>query len=129
MEDAAVAAVLEAIQSRLTLISGGRDDLLAAEYATNAAPQLGNMFADVDFTPVETRIHQTSAGTLQLPYLIDRLFERGIRGIYAFALGSHECGVHVARVLADDLVSAEGPIGAPRKDRAARKLLERWLEP
>ncbi|WP_318764699.1 YcaO-like family protein [Agrobacterium fabrum] len=107
---AAMAALLEAIQSRLTDISGARDDLSPLRYqrdlstsgptASRAQP-LRQMPADLNFPESD----------LSLPpwrQLAEHLFARGIEDIHVFPLETEVSGLHVVRVLPSGLAPAGG---------------------
>lgn len=104
--EAATAALLEAIQSRLTDISGARDDLSASRYdldhtavgwkdapaAAVACPApIGGICADCD-TPLWRQV-------------AEYLFTAGVADIYVFPLDSGVPGISVVRVLADGLAA------------------------
>lgn len=101
--DAALAALLEAIQSRLTDISGARDDLSPHRFLRdNMASRLRSRVPAVEL----------NASTVELPGLGDQptwrrlvgyLFGAGIEDICVFSLQTGVEGLHVIRVLASGL--------------------------
>ncbi|WP_377297019.1 YcaO-like family protein [Rhizobium sp. SGZ-381] len=103
--EAALAALLEAIQSRLTDISGARDDLSPERYRPDFSARFSNVATagkGVGFPPKL----DLSAGGGQGPVwrrLARHLFDVGIRDLYVFPLDTGTPGIHVARVLADGL--------------------------
>jgi len=125
-EDAALAALLEAIQSRLTFISGTRDDLEEDEYVRllrSGTDKLlrGCIFED---TPLGSRREQHGPDTLER--LITSVTSSGDRKLYIFPLGGRSLGFDVVRVLVDDLVTTQGPGDYPLGARAGGKLLRQW---
>lgn len=93
-------ALAEAIQSRLTLIAGARDDILPRDYLPTAGgspvPPLPAGFrcrAWDDITP----------GPESLFGLVDALAEQGYRQVVAKALGTHLEGVAIAKVFVPGL--------------------------
>lgn len=108
--DAAVAALLEAIQSRLTDISGARDDLSPLRYqrdmfstgpSASAARPLGTVPGNLDLAHGDPSLPQWQK-------LAERLFAGGIEDIYVFPLETGVSGLHVVRVLASGLSPAGG---------------------
>jgi ribosomal protein S12 methylthiotransferase accessory factor len=104
--DAALAALLEAIQSRLTDISGARDDLPEERYRTHGgavspARQSADLvdrdlgLAGAESTPIWRRVGA-------------RLIERGAEDVLLFPLASGVEGIHVVRVLVPGLAAASG---------------------
>lgn len=125
LEDAALAALLEAAQTRLTFISGSRDDLLAAEYTRPLKGGTRELFgayalADRAIEPFDV--------TKALHELVGKVLALGV-DVYVFPLGGSNMGIEVVRVLADDLLSMEGPVDQARSGRAADKLLRMWGHP
>lgn len=121
-EDAALAALLEAVQSRLTFISGAREDLFAEEYRDPLTAG-----TEAAFTPCRWIATEHAGADVASPRrtLIDRVIALGL-DIYVFPLGGRDLGFEVVRVLADDLVSVHGPSLHPRTRRAGDKLLRAW---
>lgn len=106
---AAMAALLEAIQSRLTDISGARDDLSPLRYQrdvftsrpTADTRPLRRMPADLGFP-------ESDAPLPPWRQLAEHLFARGIEDIHVFPLETEVSGLHVIRVLASGLAPAGG---------------------
>ncbi|MBI2257049.1 MAG: YcaO-like family protein [Proteobacteria bacterium] len=105
-DEAAIAALLECVQSRATDIAGSRDDISETGYSGSKAqlprktePSLAGFNlvaghrAQSDFT---------DSGT-QLDHILDCLTAAGIDDIYVFPLAQPELGVEIVRVLAPDL--------------------------
>lgn len=112
--DAALAALLEAAQSRLTEIAGARDDIVAEEYAMpeRRLPPLGPDAVAIDaigaaFAP------RPSGPVAALHKAIARVFDAGIDDIHVFPLEREGDGVSVVRVLSPGLDCA-APEGAMR---------------
>lgn len=106
--DAAVAALLEAIQSRLTDISGARDDLSPLRYQREmlTAPASGRQ--PVERTPVRLDLAQGDQTLPPWRLLAQRLFDAGIDDIHVFTLETGVEGLHVVRVLASGLTPTSG---------------------
>jgi len=107
-DEAALAALLEAIQSRLTDISGARDDLAATRYdadrsaARGTAPPAVHSRAAIPATPVIATGYAAPAWR----QLADHLFTSGVDDICIFPLESDTPGITVVRVLANGLAVA-----------------------
>ena len=127
VEDAALAALLEAVQSRLTFISGARDDLYADEYGRRLKPGTQVLFGGYNFTEASIGDGGTEIGQSELDRLTAKVFAADIPDIYVFPLGGRSHGFDVARILADDLVSLQDVDGYARSGRAGRKLLRQWV--
>ena len=108
LHDAALAALLEAIQSRLTDISGARDDLVSSRYDADRGS--GEWTGARVAPPSVSRI-DIDYGALAGPawrQLAEHLFSKGIDDIHVFSLDSGVPGVVVVRVLANGLAIAGG---------------------
>lgn len=127
LEDAALAALLEAVQSRLTFISGARDDLYAEEYHRQLKPGTEALFGGHRFCYERPGGEVCEAGADDLAMLLAAVFAAGIGDVYAFPLGGFSHGFEVVRILADDLVAFDAVTGAARAGRAGDKLLRRWV--
>lgn len=101
--EAALAALLEAVQSRLTHISGARDDIDPPDYAPFArsisappagAPAIGEFAA---------RFTTTQAPTFDLA--ADLVCRAGGEDVFVFPLSGDADGVHVVKVLAPGLMA------------------------
>ncbi len=110
---AAVAALLEAVQSRLTDIAGARDDILPQDYArggkllqptTPECPSIGNAF---DATVVDD--YADTEDTLE--FVKVSLVDSGVTDAFVFDLGGSEIDAHVVKVLAANFDNAsDGPV-------------------
>ncbi|MDQ4405827.1 YcaO-like family protein [Rhizobium sp. AN63] len=122
--DAAIAALLEAIQSRLTDISGARDDLSPLRYQRDmfAAGPAASEVRPMDRTPVNLDFADSDPALPRWRQLAEHLFAAGIDDIYAFALETGVSGLHVVRVLASGLTPAGGGL-----QRISQRTLDRFL--
>lgn len=119
---AAMRAITEAAQTRITNISGARDDFDPSEYAQRLAPDLavyihaqpGSDFHFEDPSPVARASLETYLNPLR---------QRGIRSVVAVPLGGEEYGFSVCRVLVNEL---ESPAGI-RKHRFGGRALNAML--
>lgn len=101
-EEAALAALLEAVQSRLTEISGARDDLSADIYHASHpyAAMAARDSAVLAFSELR-ELHPSAC--MDTEAIVRRLREKNINDIFAFILPTDIPGIHVVRVLATDL--------------------------
>ncbi|WP_216333044.1 YcaO-like family protein [Rhizobium sp. X9] len=107
---AAVAALLEAIQSRLTDISGARDDLSPLRYQRDmfSPGPSASAARPVETAPVNLDLAHGDPSLPQWQKLAERLFAGGIEDIYVFPLETGVSGLHVVRVMASGLSPAGG---------------------
>lgn len=105
--DAAIAALLEAIQSRLTDISGARDDLSPLRYQRDMSSP-GPAGSGARAAPVNLDLAHRDPSLPQWRKLAEHLFAGGIEDIYVFPLETGVSGLHVVRVLASGLSPAGG---------------------
>jgi len=107
--EAATAALLETVQSRLTDISGARDDLSASRYDLD---HTAGSWKDAPTAAVTgpSSVAQINAGRDEPLWrqVAEHLFTAGIDDIYVFSLDSGVPGISVVRVLAAGLAAA-GP--------------------
>ncbi len=110
--EAAEAALLEAVQSRLTVIAGSRDDLTAAEYQVACAidwrddvRSVGMKAFAQSFSPLVPALSMVRTADL-----LGRLRDCGIAEAYAFELTPADSGFVVARVLVPSLGAATGQV-------------------
>lgn len=115
-EVALARALTEAAQSRLTAISGTRDDLTRARYrATQQAEVLARHRALVAesgsavFASAPTTDHTTIGA--DVAHVLHRLAAAGVSAVAACSLADDDLPYTVARVVVADL---EGPVEAPR---------------
>jgi len=119
---AAMRAITEAAQTRITNISGARDDFDPSEYAQRLAPDLGV------YINAEPRAHwrfdePAPSQRARLDTYLDPLRRRGIGSVIVVPLGGEECGMSVCRVLINEL---ESPAGI-RKHRFGGRALNAML--
>jgi ribosomal protein S12 methylthiotransferase accessory factor len=101
MEDAALSALLEAVQSRLTNIAGARDDIELSAFA----PAGGTLIDDLPVTRLVTVAPHSDLTTAEaLDTVLRSLDAAGIEDFAAFEL-SDTPGLSVMRVLVPDLQS------------------------
>ncbi|MER9300748.1 YcaO-like family protein [Mesorhizobium sp. M0621] len=123
LEQAALAALLEAVQCRALFISGARDDLFEDEYGGVLTSSTERLFGSYRLLPQSIGLNRHQ--DLTLKDTIGSVME-GVRDIYVFPLGGGRFGIEAVRVLADDLVSMHQPESYAHSGRAARKLLRQW---
>lgn len=105
--DAACSALQEAIQSRLTYISGARDDLSPKQY--DADPSLDRRRSPDGRARECERILALPAGQQDAPIwqrLADHLFSCGVLDLYLFRLETGHPDIVVVRALARGLTAA-----------------------
>jgi YcaO-like protein with predicted kinase domain len=112
-EKAASRAVLEAIQTRLTVIGGARDDHTAAEYSRNAPRALVQlMFGPIACAPKLFSLHAKPPVREEpsdlVAWMLRRLRAVGIRNVYVVDLPSGLDGVHAVRAIAPELLPPQG---------------------
>jgi ribosomal protein S12 methylthiotransferase accessory factor len=125
--DAALAALLEAAQSRLTDISGARDDIVPADYRPkrrrhfNRAATLGSI-GSLDPADSPGPFAGTAA---KLRHVLRRICSVKEADAYVFPLAGGECGAYVVRVLATQFEAAtdDGVV------KLGSDILARFLEP
>ena len=97
---AAIRAVTEAVQSRLTAISAARDDFLPDLYEAPLRADL-HVFRLAEPGWIEPPHLEASAGLLEL--LLRRLRAGGIRSVIVVPIGGEDYGISVAKVIVPDL--------------------------
>jgi ribosomal protein S12 methylthiotransferase accessory factor len=114
---AAIRAVTEAVQSRLTLISGARDDFDPDLYVAKLKPDL---LAYIHAEPGGRRPRPAQALSRgeYFPFILDRLRSVGARHAIAVSLEAEADGFAVAKVLVPDL---ENPPGSDRRQPFGRR--------
>jgi ribosomal protein S12 methylthiotransferase accessory factor len=126
VEDAALAALLEAAQVRMTMIAGAREDLQWSDYrqvrhsdrptlSAAPSPDISSLFAAA---PNQSPPKLTSQEILR------RLGEAGIHNVYAFPLTRPDDPIHVVRVLAEGLDVADRDSATNLGQRAISTLLK-----
>lgn len=121
---ATIRAVTEAIQSRLTLISGARDDLVASLY-DNALPQAvaEDLSAAARLAPPADVFRDRHGIGTQTAAIIESLRASGLSRIHAVHLNPSEDRFAVVKVLVPEL---ENPQGG-RRQRFGRRALSRLV--
>lgn len=120
--DAALAALLEAIQSRLTDISGARDDLSPHRFQRdNAAFGLRPTGPGVELKESTLQLLADDCRPTWM-LLTEHLFGAGISDIYVFSLETGFEGLHVVRVLASGLNAVGGGV-----QQMTPRMLERLM--
>ncbi|SFK94945.1 YcaO-like family protein [Lysobacter sp. cf310] len=122
-------ALTEAVQSRLTYISGSRDDIAPGQYRSGGNPNALKSFreawarspASLDFR--ERKNLATTSFNGDIRYLLDRLRAAGIENAVAVDLRKPDIGVSVVRMVVPGLAGALShgrAIRVPERDRLAR---------
>ncbi|WP_246225523.1 YcaO-like family protein [Rhizobium daejeonense] len=105
--EAVTAALLEAVQSRLTDISGARDDLSTGRYRGKLAASIREEETTLPaMMPEGGELISAGASGARWQHLAAHLMASGVEDIYVFPLESGEPGIKVARVLASGLSSS-----------------------
>ena len=119
---AAIRAVTEAAQSRLTAISGARDDFWPGLYDAPLRPDL-HVFRLAEPHPIPV-IEGPATRRTDLGAILDRLRVRGVRSVVVVPLGGEEFGIAVAKIIVPDL---EDPPESRHK-RLGRRAVNAMLE-
>lgn len=121
---AAIRAVTEAAQSRLTFISGARDDIRPENFTRELPESIRRCFDAVPRTaaPSSTTLPEGAEGLLQLT--IDRLRKAGINSAIAVSLGDPSLPFAVAKLVVPQL---ENPAG-DRKRRFGYRAISKTLQ-
>ncbi|MFP5078057.1 YcaO-like family protein [Rhizobium sp. YIM 134829] len=119
-EAAALRAITEAAQSRLTFIGGARDDVPAAMFTQPAPEDLCQILR----RPIEAREPAVfdsapKVAAERLPFVLDRVRRAGIRDVYTVRLDDGRLPVAVVKVIVPAL---ENPPGARRQTFGSRAL-------
>ncbi len=118
-------ALTEAVQTRLTYISGSRDDILRHEYARNRDPELLTAIWDeITSAPSDTRVDarpSLARDTFEddLGCLLDAVRAVGVQQVVVVDLTRADIGLPVVRVVVPGL---EGPGGHLPGARARQKM-------
>ena len=103
---AAISAVLEAAQTRITTIAGARDDIGPREYDRPLAPDL-ELFARPPagrpYTGMSNAFSDAGDAPRLFDWLVDRLKSVGIRSAVLVSLMSEDLGFSIGRVIVPDL--------------------------
>ncbi|MGR9177050.1 YcaO-like family protein [Rhizobium leguminosarum] len=111
---AAIRAVTEAVQSRLTYISGARDDISPATFSRCLPPLMRQAFAAVAAPPTAAigRDGVAGHGQQDLPHLLqhvlDRLRNRRIASVIAVRLSDDTLPFSVVKIVIPELENPEG---------------------
>ncbi|MFC7623442.1 YcaO-like family protein [Microlunatus sp. GCM10028923] len=116
-------ALTEAAQSRLTVISGNRDDIADSRYTDLTDDDLTD-FRDRVQSAVPTcqwrmEVDCTSSFTTDFKTVVSRLSSAGIDAVVLVTLTDPDIGIPVVKAIATDL---EGPFGHVRINSRARTL-------
>ncbi len=103
-QEAALAALMEAVQSRLTQISGAREDISPDQYIPRD-PTLRSLSGQSSFIDVLAASASRLAGRPHetLRWVIDATLQSGVDDIVFVALGDERTGVSVVRAFATGL--------------------------
>jgi ribosomal protein S12 methylthiotransferase accessory factor len=103
--EAAIAALLECVQSRATDIAGSRDDIAAGHYRGSRARLPAMTGTGKTLHDVTGHLPREAFPTNQarLDHILDRVLQHGSGEIYCFPLAPADLGIDVVRVLVPDL--------------------------
>jgi ribosomal protein S12 methylthiotransferase accessory factor len=124
-------ALLEAAQSRLTVISGARDDVLRSEYVRHrrrgmlhsSRSRILKAKEGIDFQEVPTFDGGTSQQVLD--WLLERLRRTGIQQVIAVDLTKSQFGIPVVRIVIPYLEGDDSSTKYSRGPRANARLAKR----
>jgi len=119
---AVIRALTEVAQSRLTYISGARDDLFAETFTRPLAPQTLALF---EARPGLPEIRPAPAGDAEalLAHCLERLADSGITPIVAVPLGAASLPISVVKMVVPALENPEGARRHAVGPRALSRLL------
>lgn len=119
---AVIRALTEVAQSRLTSISGARDDLFAETFTRPLPPETRALF---DARPGMTATHPAPSGDAAtlLEWCLEKLTASGIKPVVAVPLGDASLPVSVVRMVVPALESPEGA----RRHTVGQRALSRML--
>lgn len=124
LEAAAIRAVTEAVQSRMTFIAGARDDLMPDLYQKPLSEENRASFRQPKSVQLTNNNPQNVATTEQaLAYILSQLQIGGQKRLYAVELAPAWLPVSVVKVIAADLENPEGE----RRSRYGARALSRAL--
>jgi YcaO-like protein with predicted kinase domain len=110
---AAIRAVTEAAQSRLTYISGARDDISSATFSRSLPPLMRRAFDAVPASPAASSVRHRPPGPRDLAYLLQHVLEalrnKGISSVIAVRLSDDTLPFDVVKVVIPELENPEGP--------------------
>ncbi len=119
---AAVRALTEVAQSRLTYISGARDDLFAETFSRPLAPETLALFA-AEPRPADAPDAPDGDAATLLIHCRARLAAAGVTRVVAVPLADAALPVSVVKVVVPDLEGPEGARRLPLGPRALSRLL------
>jgi YcaO-like protein with predicted kinase domain len=124
-EVAAIRAITEAVQSRMTFIAGARDDVLPSTFSRPANPEILAAFD----APVATHIKNlprldANSAEQALQRVIERLQTKGISDIYAADISPDWLPATVVKVVVPQLENPEGE----RRQRFGGRAISRALQ-
>lgn len=119
---AAIRALTEVAQSRLTSISGARDDLFAETFSRPLAPETLALFA-AESRPARVPAAPQGDAPALLAHGLARLAAVGIAQVLAVPLGDASLPVSVVKIVVPGLESPEGARRQPLGSRALSRLL------
>jgi len=110
---AAIRAVTEAAQSRLTYISGARDDISPATFSRSLPPLMRQAFDAVAVPPAAIRRddmagHQHQGLSSSLQHVLDALRNRQIASVIAVRLSDDSVPFSVVKIVIPELENPEG---------------------
>ncbi|WP_183913839.1 YcaO-like family protein [Rhizobium lentis] len=105
---AAIRAITEAVQSRLTYISGARDDISPATFSRSLPPLMRRAFDAVPGSPGPTPQHRPRNLTQMLQHVLEALRTKGIGSVIAIRLSEGTLPFSVVKVVIPALESPEG---------------------
>lgn len=109
---AAIRAVTEAAQSRLTYISGARDDISPATFSRSLPPLMRRAFDAVPVSPASGPVRQRTPEHRNLSHLLqhvlDALRNKGISSVIAVRLSDDTLPFGVVKVVIPQLENPEG---------------------
>ncbi|MBX5012436.1 YcaO-like family protein [Rhizobium lentis] len=110
---AAIRAVTEAAQSRLTYISGARDDISPAAFSRSLPPLMRRAFDAVPISPAARPLRERTPERGDLAHLLrhvlDALRNKGISSVIAVRLSDDTLPFGVVKVVIPQLENPEGP--------------------
>ncbi|WP_205926059.1 YcaO-like family protein [Rhizobium sp. P38BS-XIX] len=121
---AAIRAITEAAQSRLTFISGGRDDIDPKSFLQELPRDVGACFQAHPKRTVTPRAALPSGAEALLQLTIDRLKSAGIGSAMALRLSSGSLPFAVAKILVPQLENPDGSRKRPLGHRAISRSLQ-----
>ncbi|RDJ07635.1 hypothetical protein B5K05_18805 [Rhizobium phaseoli] len=105
---AAIRAITEAAQSRLTYISGARDDISPATFTRSLPPLLRRAFEAVPGSPHPAPEHRPGDLAQMLQHVLEALRTKGIDSVIAVRLSEDTLPFSVVKVVIPALENPEG---------------------